>query len=301
MPGNCSTIRERITDLLRNRRTQLPTLPIVAQNIIAVSRDPDTSAKELAAFIEKDQAIANKVLRMANSSYYGMGKKVDTVLRAITIIGFNEIIGLAIGIGILPSLKTNRIGKILDMRQLWLHSLACCFGARVLVREVNENSSSPNKPVGINGENTFLPTLLHDMGKVLFAIYFPDEYALVLEKALQEGKSLSFIEQKLFGFDHAEFAAQLMEYWNFPESIVTPVRFHHTPEKCKDLGFEVRILYLANVLARKVLIGNSYNAQPYEPEKIAAEIGLSVDDLNNCILTLDRQRNEIEHFFELIS
>ena len=296
-----STIPDRITDLLRNKRTQLPTLSVVAQNIIDVSRDPDTSAIDLAGFIEKDQAIANKVLRMANSPYYGMGKKVNSVFRAITIIGFDEIVGLAVGIGILPSLKASQIGRILDMRQLWLHSLACCFAARIIVGIAHDKKSGRQGGKESDEKNTFLPTLLHDMGKVLFAIYFPEEYARVLGNALQKKKALPLVEEELFGLDHASFAARLMEYWNFPESFIIPVRYHHIPEKCEDMGFEARILYLSNSLARKVGIGNSYNAQLYEPTKIAADIGLGNDDLKKCAEKLDRQRSEIEQFLECIS
>ena len=296
-----STFQDRITDILRNKRTHLPTLPVIAQNIIQVSRDPDTSAMDLAAFIEKDQAIANKVLRMANSPYYGMGKKVDTVFRAITVIGFDEIVGLAVGTGIMPSLKTSQIGKILDMRQLWMHSLACCFAGRTIVRKVYDNESGHQQPVKTDDNNIFLPTLLHDMGKVLFAIYFPEQYALALENALQNKVPLSLVEQDLFGLDHAVFAAQLMEYWNFPATIITPVLYHHRPEKCVDMGLEARVLYLANALVRKVRIGNSYNAQSYEPEKMAAEIGLGADDLQSCAEILDRHRNEVAQFLEYIS
>jgi len=228
--ANFSTVRERIIDLLRNKRTQFPTLPVIAHNIIEISQDPDTSAKDLAAFIDKDQAIANKVLRMANSPYYGMGRKVDSVLRAITLIGFDEIIGLAVGIGILPSLKTHPIRKIIDMRELWLHSLACCFGARILVDELRATGVVCRQSHGDKAEHSFLPALLHDMGKVLYAIYFPDEYAAVIEKSQRQEVSLCEVEQELLGLDHADFAAELLEYWKFPISIVMPIRCHHAPE-----------------------------------------------------------------------
>lgn len=299
--ANFSTVKERLTDLLRNKRTQLPTLPVVAQNIIRISRDPDTSAKDLAAFINNDQAIANKVLRMANSPYYGMGKKVDSILRAITLIGFDEVLGLAIGVGILPSLKSSPIGRVLDMRQLWLHSLACSFAAKNCIQYML--SRNPGAGATLPEERTtFLPTLLHDMGKIVFSLYFPAEYAQVMQKAFETETPLQNAEKELLGIDHANLAAQLMRYWNFPATILMPVRYHHAPDECEeDFRFQARLIMLANSLAREVKIGNSYNRQSYQSQLIGAQFGLDGNALQIQQATLEKQRNEIELFLQLIT
>lgn len=296
-----STVKERLTDLLRNKRTQLPTLPVVAQNIIRISRSPDTSARELAAFINNDQAIANKVLRMANSPYYGMGKKVDSILRAITIIGFDEILGLAIGIGILPSFKNSPLGSILDMRQLWLHSLGCTFAAKNIITQIRKKANGATA-AQLEEKGTFLPTLLHDMGKIIFSIYFPAEYAHVLQHATDQEIALQKAEQEMLGLDHANLSALLMQHWNFPEAILMPVRFHHAPEK-GDANFlsAARLIMLANSLVREAGIGNSYNAQSYEPQEIGEKFGLDSTDVQSLKTMLVNQRDEIEQFLQFIS
>ena len=299
--ANFSTIKARLTDLLRNKRTQLPTLPVVAQNIIRISRDPTSSANDLTAFISNDQAIANKILRMANSPYYGTGKKVDSILRAITIIGFDEILGLAVGIGILPSFKSNPIGRILDMRELWLHSLACCFAAnnctKYMRERKNDGATAPPEE-----KATFLPTLLHDMGKIIFSIYFPAEYAQVLLHASGNETPLHLVEQQMLGIDHAHLAALLMQYWNFPETLLVPVRYHHAPEQCDgEHRFDAWLIMLANSLARDAKIGNSYNRQVYESGPIGAELGLDGKAVWELKTTLAKQQGEIEQFFQLIS
>lgn len=295
-----STVRKRLTDLLRNKRTQLPTLPVVAQNIIRISRSPDSSAKDLADFIGKDQALANKVLRMANSSYYGMGKKVDSILRAITIIGFDEILGMAIGIGVLPSFKTNPIGRILNMRQLWLHSLGCCFAARNIITYLQRNK--PAASTALLEKATFLPTLLHDMGKIIFSIYFPAEYAQVLQQALKEEIPLQLTEREMLGLDHANLSSSLMQHWNFPETILVPVRHHHTPERCDDDYRDgARLITLANSLVQEAGIGDSYNRQSYDPVKIGEKLGLDDNALQSLTTTLVQQQGEIEQFLQVIS
>jgi len=296
-----STVEERLTDLLRNKRTQLPTLSVVAQNIIRTSRSPNTSAKDLAAFISNDQAIANKVLRMANSPYYGMGKKVDSILRAITIIGFDEILGMAIGIAILPSFKKSPLGHLLDMRQLWLHSLGCCFAARNTITLLRGKKDGPDL-AQLGEKATFLPALLHDIGKIIFSIYFPAEYAHVLQHAGEQGLPLQLIEQEMLGLDHAHLSALLMQYWNFPENILMPVRFHHAPEQCGvDFRSGARLVMLANRLVSEAGIGNSYNPQSLETAEIGEALGLDHTALQSLQTTLAEQKGEIEQFLQLIS
>ncbi len=100
--------RETIIEIIRSRKTQIPTLPIVVSNILRVTADERSSASDLASFVEKDQAISNKVLRMANSAYYGLIREVETISRAITIIGFNEVVNLTVGMGVFSTLGSSR-------------------------------------------------------------------------------------------------------------------------------------------------------------------------------------------------
>ncbi|MEW6428159.1 MAG: HDOD domain-containing protein, partial [Thermodesulfobacteriota bacterium] len=203
-------IKERITDLLRNKKTGLPTLPVVVQNIIRISRDDSTSAADLAAFINNDQAIANKVLRLANSPYYGRSGKVDSILRAITIIGFDEIVSIAIGIGLFPSLKASGIGQLLNVRQLWLHAIGSTFAARAIAEHLNGGRGGKAQSGNGDQKSIFLTALFHDMGKVLFLIYFHKEYREVLEKSAAEQLPLQRVEELLLGVDHGQLAARIM-------------------------------------------------------------------------------------------
>lgn len=238
---------------------------------------------------------------MANSSYYGMGKKVDSILRAITIIGFDEILGMAIGIGILPSFKNNPIGRFLDMRQLWLHSLGCCFAVRnsfiYLQRKANGEAAGQ-----LEEKATFLPILLHDMGKIILSVYFPEEYAQVLQFAAEQELPLQRVELEMLGIDHANLSALLMQYWNFPETIIVPVRFHHAPGDCvADFRFGAKLIMFANGIVREASIGNSSNPQSYSLLDIGETLGFENDELQEMKTTLTTQKGEIEQFLQLIS
>ena len=131
------SIRERIADLVRDQKTQIPTLPVVLNNIIKVASSETTSAGDLAHFIGRDQAMANKVLRLANSAYYRSSGQVDSIMRAIVVIGFNEIVSLTIGMGVFSALSKSNLHGLLDMNELWLHAIGCSFAAKGHIKEIH--------------------------------------------------------------------------------------------------------------------------------------------------------------------
>jgi len=290
-------IKQDIVDLLRDKRTQLPTLPVVVQNVIRISRDDSTSTADLAAFIAQDQALANKVLRLANSPYYGMGRKVDSIQRAITIIGFDEVVSLAIGIGVFPALKRGSALALLDVEALWLHAIGACFAGKLICSYISGLDCRGRH----NEKSVFLTCLLHDIGKILFAIYFPAEYREVLHRSIKEALPLQGVERELLGLDHATFAALLMRQWNFPDSIVQPVRFHHRvqsapPEYQADAG----VVWLANHLVRTAGIGSSANPARYSVCQAAGVFVIDREGLRELSEALAAQRQEIENFLAVI-
>ncbi len=291
------TIKQAIIDLLRDKRTQLPTLPVVVQNVIRISRDDSTSTADLAAFIAQDQALANKVLRLANSPYYGMGRKVDSIQRAITIIGFDEVVSLAIGIGVFPALKKGSALSLLDVEALWLHAIGACFAGRLICSYVNGLDCQGQH----NEKSVFLTCLLHDIGKILFAIYFPDEYKKVLARAAKEELPLDKVEVDMLGIDHATFAALLMRQWNFPDSIVQPVRFHHRVAKAPaDFQADAGVIWLANHLVRAAAIGSSANPARYPLREATGVFLIEREGLRELADALSGQRQEIENFLSVM-
>ncbi|MFH1487518.1 MAG: HDOD domain-containing protein, partial [Pseudomonadota bacterium] len=205
-------IKQRITDIVRDKNTQIPTLPVVVDNVLNAAKDDRTSAKDLARFISNDQAIANKILRLANSAYYGMIKEIDSISRAITVIGFNEVVSITIGMSTINAFQEKDFHGVLDIKDLWMHSICCAMMTRQIAK--NTGKGQP--------EQYFLTGLLHDMGKVVFAIYLPEEYAEVLKEAKESGTPLFRKEKEMMGIDHAGLTGILMERWSFPDSLVYP-------------------------------------------------------------------------------
>ena len=283
-------INQKITDLVRSKRTELPTLPVIVENILGTARSERSSAKDLAYFIEKDQAISNKILRLANSAYYGLMKKVDSISRAITVIGFNEIISLTIGMSVFSTFHQKDTHGIFDMRDLWLHSIGCASAAKEVAKKRGLRET----------EQFFLNGILHDMGKIILAVYFPKEYRAVLEDAKETKTLLYHKEKEILGIDHSMISGLLMEIWHFPESILLPTRFHHNSVECPiTYRHHAMIIELADFLCQKAQIGHSGNPAIPKSERIGVKLGISLRDMEMIVSELNDQRSKIEEFLKL--
>ncbi len=284
-------IDQKIRDMIRSKDTQLPTLPIFIDKILEIAGKDDTSSKDLAQFIGNDQAISNKILRLANSAYYGMMKEIDSIARAITIIGFNEIISLTIGMSVISTFQKKHLEGILDLDNLWKHSIACGFASKIIAKQIKMNIV----------EQIFLNGLLHDMGKILFANYFPDEYRYTLLEAEKEQTHLHCKEKEILGVDHAMLSGMIMEKWHFPDNLVFPSRYHHSPEMCPSrYQRSAYVIKLADYLCLKAEIGKSGTPVIPETGDVKKNLGLNDEDITSCEEELKKQKAKIDEFFKAI-
>ncbi|MCJ7615894.1 MAG: HDOD domain-containing protein [Desulfobacterales bacterium] len=285
-------IKEKVTDLIRSRKTGLPTLPVVVNNIIVTARSERTSAKDLADLIITDQAISARVLRLANSAYNGMPQRIDTVGRAIVIIGFKEIISLALGMGVFSALSKKGGETLIDMAELWKHAIGVGFAAKKIAKKIRL----------IADETTILTGLLHDIGKIIFCVYFPNEYAEVLKKTANEQTPLHEIEKECLGLDHAEMAYLLMKQWNLPVNLIQPVRYHHNPSACpKEQVDMAMIVYAANFICHQSGIGRSGNNNIETDNKILGKLELSDENIRTLAEELESEQDKVEAFLTALS
>jgi HD-like signal output (HDOD) protein len=282
-------IKTEILKMVQKRDSDLPTLPVVIDRIISVASDEKTTTEELAEIISYDQGMTNKLLKLANSIYYAQKTKVENIKRAITVIGFDEIIGIALGMGILSSF-TDKSGLNLDMKALWIHGIGVATVSKELAKRTNPGIAN----------KIFIPGLLHDMGKVIFSIYFNDEYRKVRQLAMEKKRPLYFAENAVFKLDHAILSALLMKRWNFPQSIMIPCRFHHNPESSPiKFKHQSLIINLADYLTQKAGIGHSGNPVPVTIKNSLQKIGVTQSVLKLTIDQLRRKENEIKEFFNI--
>lgn len=282
-------IKTQILKMVQKRESDLPTLPAVVHQIISAASDKKTTTEELAEVISYDLGMTNKLLKLANSIYYGQKNRVETVKRSILVIGFDEIIGIALGMGILSAV-TDKTGLTLDMKALWIHGIGVATVSKELARRTNPSIAG----------KIFIPALLHDMGKVIFSLYFNQEYRQVRQFAIENQKPLYFAENMILNIDHAVLSALLMKRWNFPPSIIVPCRFHHTPESSPiNFRHQAMIINVADYLTQKAGIGHSGNPVPVTVKNAPQKIGINETVLRLTIDHLKRKQDEINDFFKI--
>lgn len=282
-------IKAEILKMIQKKESDLPSLPVVIDRIISVASDEKTTTEELAEVISFDQGMTNKLLKLANSIYYAQKTKVETIKRAITVIGFDEIVGIALGMGILSSF-TDKSGLSLDMKALWIHGIGVATVSKELAKRTNPGIAN----------KIFIPGLLHDMGKVIFSVYFKDEYRKVRLLAMEKKKPLYFAENAIFKLDHAVLSALLMKRWNFPPSIILPCRFHHNPDSAPiKFKYQSLIINLADYLTQKAGVGHSGNPVPVTVKNSPQKIGINPSILKLTVDQLRHKEEEIKEFFNI--
>lgn len=212
----------------------LPTLPVIATQIIACVNHPNTSVQDVAEVIVKDPAMSTKILKLVNSAFYGFPKRIGTVSHAISILGFETVRGLVLGLSILDLFKVNEF----ELVNFWRHS----------IRTASLNAFVAKKWAYPRYDEAFTIGLIHDVGKLLFMLKRPDEYHQILA-ADAEALPLIQREKAAFGVDHAEAGAAMVQSWNFPDFYVQAIRMHHQRPAVPSGTFSaVHMLYLSNAL-----------------------------------------------------
>lgn len=215
----------------------LPALPEVVFQLVRSLEDPLLDLGRLEEQVEMDQALSTKLLRVANSSFYGLLRQVGTVRDAAMVLGFGALRSMAIAAATVNHFATLRLPPDFHYRAFWAHGMACGLAAELLAREHRE-------PEGV----AFTAGLIHDLGRLVLASEFPDHLeACHLHKA-KTGCSLLDAEREVLGITHSQMGAALARYWHFPVMVVDAIEFHHQPELARSPVAQV--VHLADGLSR---------------------------------------------------
>ena len=225
--------------IIINRIEEIPTLPVVSQKILDVMSDPDASYKNIASMVEYDQALALKILKIANSSFYGSINKISSLEHAMVKLGMNEIKSIILGISVHKFLSSNGSG-LFDMEKFWEHSIVCSQISKYLGNHFRIK----------NNDTLFLGGLIHDMGKVVIGQYFYDEFLEIIEYIDVNHSSFSEAEKAVIGTTHYQIAAKLLSQWKFPKEVIINVLYHHAPWGNENYVTGAIILYLANMITK---------------------------------------------------
>lgn len=215
----------------------LPLLPHVVNRVIELADDPKADTQELCLMIGQDQVLVSKVLKLVNSAYYGLPRKIGTISEAVTILGMQTIKTVVIGASIYSTLNSVNNGS--KQEQFWRHSVACAAASRIISIKTGLKQ----------GEQTFVAGLIHDIGKIILTLFMPAEYVKVTEITRMGGKSVFEAEKDVLGFTHAEIGRFIAEKWNLPGFLVDTIGGHHDRSLEGENADILKVVYLANAAA----------------------------------------------------
>ena len=282
LPPRLKISPEKLVD----SQKELCSLPSIYQKMMDVLNDPNASAANIGEVVSKDPSLTAKLLRIANSPHLGLISKVQTVSRAISILGIDHLKLLAKGVIIIEGFKKIPV-EIMDMKQFWKHSIAVGLMASLL----------SSHRVGMVTEKFFVAGLLHDIGKLVMLVAMPGIYLNIMLCAKDEKVCLHEAEKRILGFDHGDIGAILSEKWYFPSSFTEMIKTHHDPEK-SDMPEETSVLYISDILAQVSFYGFGGNIFiPYLSKDVVEISGIDPSCYDIVATTFFKQIKMLEKIF----
>lgn len=257
-------------------------LPAVALKFSEAIKNPLTSNHDLENIVSEDSALAAKVLMIANSALYNFPSKIDTISKAITIIGHKQLNEIILSCSIVAMFK-DIPQDVIDMDLFWRHSIAVATVSRILASYRHEQ----------NIERFFTAGLLHDIGKLIIFVEAPKYAVEVITKCSATNELMFKVEKEILGFDHAKLGAMLLKKWKLPEDIVAAVYYHHMPSISSGDIIGPGIVHTADIITHALQFGSSGESfVPTLNEKAWNTLDLDVEILGSVIEQLNVQHTE---------
>jgi len=272
MTGSDTQPSDRLTAKREVKRIKnLPTIPGVVAKISHMVENPETSVAEVGSLITQDQVLSAKVLRMANSAFFGMSRKISSIPQALMILGFDVVKGLVLTSSVFDMIQKSMAG-------LWEHSIGCAAASGAVAEALGRDDA----------EEILVAGLLHDLGKVVLALNLPDDLKLIREKIKSDRMFFHEAEAAVLDFHHGEIGQWLAEHWNLPDSLAEPMRLHHHPERAVHYPEATAIVHIADAIIRGWGFGFSGDnlAPPISPAAWAL-LGFKTGDFKTILDILE--------------
>jgi putative nucleotidyltransferase with HDIG domain len=221
-------LREKIENI-----NALPTIPKVLKKLLVVIENPKVSLNEISNFISSDPALTIKVLKMVNSPIYGFPGRISSVNQAVILLGLTVVRGLLLGVSVFELMQKTMLG-------LWEHSLGTAIVSRLIA--VKKGLKEPDE-LSVDG-------LLHDIGKVLLILQYPEEYQRAMNETELNSIPIYDSEKDHFNTTHASVGAWIAQKWRFPPNLIDIIEYHHKPHLSKRAPLGAAIVHLADILVK---------------------------------------------------
>ena len=270
-------------DLLRGY-VQVSSLPIVYTKINEAVNNPRSSMVDISRIIGDDPGLTSRLLQLVNSAFYGYPNKIDTISRALLVVGTQQLRDLALATSIM-SLFEGISEELVTMESFWKHSITCGVAAKIIATYRREP----------NIERYFVAGIVHDIGRLIIYKKAPQEAREALLFCKTNSELLYATEKKIIGVNHCEVGRVLLQSWNLPPVLNDVVAYHHTPSQSISYSVETAIVHLADIIAHG--ISSSTSGEVYIPpiDKRAWDLlNLPISSLTPILDQLERDMVDVE-------
>ena len=281
------------TSTLIDRVKNIPSLPEVVTKVIQLVQDKQSSASNLSKVISQDAGLTTRVLRLVNSSYYGFSRQIGTIKEAITILGFTTIRGLVLSSSIYKMFTPNTGEKtVFDYSKFWKHNFLTATGTKFLSDLLFYEKK----------DDVFSAAILHDLGKVILALYDSKNYAhaYTLNQGSFDFQENLRREEEFCETNHCKVANLVASSWNLPEIISDIILHHHSPKNSVNFKLPCIIVYVADILSNLVLEDAALDLGLFDLD-LLSKFSISTDDIKYVYEKLQSETNavnDIEKFFK---
>ena len=271
------------------KAAKLISLPDTYLRLKKILDQPDFTMDEVAVLISQDPAMTVRLLRLVNSSFFGISARIDTVSHAISMLGTQQVHDLVLATSVARVFEGVST-EVADMRRFWRGSVYCGVASRLLSAQCNV----------LDSERLFVTGLLHDIGHLIMYQAIPEQEQQAILEAGESGIPLYRVERALFGFDYAKLGGVMIRQWGLPRSLWETTRFHVEPARSKDYSLTTCLVHIASLLTKARENKGNFGEGVFEvdpvawsvtgltPEqcaKVREEAGLQVDGVISLIFS----------------
>ncbi len=268
-------------------KLRLPSPPAIALKILEAVREQENSFEDLARIVSVDPSLSARILKIANSSLYGLAAPVSSLAQATSLLGTDALKNIALSFVIVQEFQGESENSF-DLTLFWRRAITSAVAAEMLAEKVKHKSKS-----------VFVSALLQDIGILIFYLSDSFDYTMILDSKRVSGKGTCETEEELFSFDHTSIGEHLLCAWNLPEEISRPIRYHHSFERAGEYMEEARVLYYADHISAIYHSEHSNSKCETAHEGLVEHWGLSGEEADELIDSVGEKAKEVLGLFSI--
>jgi len=266
---------------------KLVSLPDIYLRLRSVLDDPEFSMSDVADVISRDPGMTARLLRLVNSAFFGLTAKIETVTRATSLLGTQQVHDLVLATSVAETFD-GMSSEVMEMHRFWRRSVHCGILSRLLANKCNV----------LDSERLFVAGLLRDIGHLIMYQTLPELSQKALMQAEKTGQPLFKAEQEIIGLDYARVGGALMRQWDLPRSLAQATEFHVEPGRAGENALETAIVHLAGLICESLGAGESPQAWQKRVDEAAWQTTrLTIRQCNDCIAEADVQIDQVMQLF----